>query len=1070
MARDKAYRRAEKMIEAARESGAKELNLSCAFDAEESEKLTELPESLFQLTELQVLDIPGNKLTGLPESLGQLTQLRTLNLAMNELLALPESWGQLTRLEALDLSNNELTAVPKSFGQLAQLQTLDLSGNNLTVFQDWLGKFAQLQEIFLYGMQLVALPESMRELKQLKHLHLGNNKLTNLPDWLGELSQLRTIVLHSNQLTALPECIALLGQLKELWLGSSVENGGNPLRQFPIILRQLRQLEQLQASNCGFREVPSWIGELNAIRLLNLFNNEITDLPQSMAQLDDLMNIGLDGNPLNPELTAAYEQGPRAIMEYLRAKATDAVVLNEAKLILIGEGDVGKSSLLGALRGDEWIENRKTTHGIEVDIKSFVLTDPDHGTEITFNGWDFGGQNIYRHTHQLYFTAPAVYMAVWNPRRGPEQCCVDEWIKMVKHRAYDETRPNDRPRILIVATHGGPQDRLAHIDEQLLRDEFGDLIVGFYHVDSKTGFGLEELKTAIARTAASIPSVGRSVPASWKKMLDALRKRSERVAYITFTQFQALCGRKKITKELSNTYAAILNELGHLIHYRGDADLQETVILKPEWLSKAISYVLEDKTVGKQNGLVQHDRLGAIWNDPRRPERERYPDALHPVFLKLMERFDLSYRVVMPQAGAPETSLVAQLVPGGRPDGWEEDWPREPEAGDTARTQVCRIVDSETGRTAEVEGLLYRLIVRLHRYSLGRSSYFNSRHWKTGLILDDDFNGRAFVEEIAGDISVTVRAAYPERFLTHLCSEIEWLVEHFWKGLDCRQSVPCHAPCKGLHEVKALVETKREGIPKVRCSVCGKFYAIDSLLATVAPKPAIEVALAELKKGQDDIKQGVAAVSVDLRRLISQADEQFDLLMTTLTDLAKDGPRLFSFEPVEPGFWDKPKWITEKFRLTLWCEHSRLPLPALTGETKRGIYELELTRDWVKNSAPYLKILSGTLSLALPIASSATKLAMDATAYKAIEDQLGFGKTFAESFIKGSEKVGDWISSDDDSELKSGRAIRAQGSTLRELHALLKAKDTANGFGGLVRVQNKRREFLWVHPQFEREY
>jgi internalin A len=39
---------------------------------------------------------------------------------------------------------------------------------------------------------------------------------------------------------------------------------------------------------------------------------------------------------------------------------------------------------------------------------------------------------------------------------------------------------------------------------------------------------------------------------------------------------------------------------------------------------------------------------------------------------------------------------------------------------------------------------------------------------------------------------------------------------------------------------------------------------------------------------------------------------------------------------------------------------------------------------------------------------------------------------------------------------------------LRELHALLKDKDP--GFGGLVQVQNKRREFLWVHPNFVSEY
>ncbi len=96
------------------------------------------------------------------------------------------------------------------------------------------------------------------------------------------------------------------------------------------------------------------------------------------------------------------------------------------------------------------------------EIKSLLLTDPASETEITFNGWDFGGQNIYRPTHQLFFTSPAIYLVVWNPRRGPDVCKVDEWIKMVKHRAYDERRPDERPRVLVVATHGGPKERLDH--------------------------------------------------------------------------------------------------------------------------------------------------------------------------------------------------------------------------------------------------------------------------------------------------------------------------------------------------------------------------------------------------------------------------------------------------------------------------------------------------------------------------------------------------------------------------------------------------------------------------------
>ena len=51
-----------------------------------------------------------------------------------------------------------------------------------------------------------------------------------------------------------------------------------------------------------------------------------------------------------------------------------------------------KSCLLGALRDDPWEEGRATTHGIE--IKPFKVTDPTSGTEITLNGWDFGGQRV----------------------------------------------------------------------------------------------------------------------------------------------------------------------------------------------------------------------------------------------------------------------------------------------------------------------------------------------------------------------------------------------------------------------------------------------------------------------------------------------------------------------------------------------------------------------------------------------------------------------------------------------------------------------------------------------------
>jgi len=51
--------------------------------------------------------------------------------------------------------------------------------------------------------------------------------------------------------------------------------------------------------------------------------------------------------------------------------------------------------------------------------------------------------------------------------------------------------------------------------------------------------------------------------------------------------------------------------------------------------------------------------------------------------------------------------------------------------------------------------------------------------------------------------------------------------------------------------------------------------------------------------------------------------------MNTLTDEAKEAPRLFSLIPVDTKFLDNPAWIEKQFQLILWCEHSRWVLLAL---------------------------------------------------------------------------------------------------------------------------------------------
>ncbi len=134
------------------------------------------------------------------------------------------------------------------------------------------------------------------------------------------------------------------------------------------------------------------------------------------------------------------------------------------------------------------------------------------------------------------------------------------------------------------------------------------------------------------------------------------------------------------------------------------------------------------------------------------------------------------------------------------------------------------------------------------------------------------------------------------------------------------------------------------------------------------------------------------------------------------------------------------------------------------------MYDLNLPREWFVKAGPLLKVLAGTLSLVLPVASSATKVVLDDATYKGIEKELDLGKESVEAALTGGEKVGGWLGRSDAPELErgEGEAMRAQGGVLRQLHAWLAQKDPS--FGGLVRVQNKRQEFLWVHPRFAEEY
>lgn len=1038
----------------------------------------------------------------------RLTGALELNLSYRGLTELPNSLWELTELVSLNLSNNKLSEIPKAICKLTALQNLVCMQNSLQHLPDTISQLKLLKHLNLGGNKFGQIPKELRNLSSLNELLLWDNNLTDIPDWLGELSTLILLNLQTNKMSKLPNALSLLKNLEEIWLGGSLNGdvdellehhitsyrSNNPFQELPSVLKEMKQLKRIYLGGCSLKTIPNWIGDLQSLTHLEVNYNHIFDIPPSIANLEKLETLELQGNPLSPELSAAYKQGLDSVKDYLRAKAADRSALNEAKLIIIGEGEVGKSCLLDALRNEPW-KKRNSTHGIE--IKPVPVTHQDESgvdTKITLNTWDFGGQKVYRPTHQFFFSAPAIYLVIWKPREGPQQGAIEYWINTIKNRAGPDAK------ILIVGTHGGPQQRQPDIDLQDLRDKFGaQCVLGSFHVNSrpqnydqenKTWIGerqgISELKETIANVAAALPNVGREVATSWHNILKNIKRRSEKEPYITYRQFEALCSRQKVKKSLAKTYAGMLNQLGYVIHYGSDNDLKEIMILKPDWLAKAISFVLDDQTTRERNGLVNHQHLSDLWSNPPYDYEAGYPAELHSLFRRLMERFDISYQVIVDPTSSQTTatSLIPQLIDDQSKE--LPNWQVEPQEGDEEKRQVCQIVERNKNQSSNAEGLFYRLIARLHKYSLGRESYADSIHWQRGLLLDDGHNGRALLRHIGNDIDITVRAAYPDFFLFELTKDVQDLVENpeqGWAGLRCDVMVPCIAPCginkpgKGMFEVGKLKRSKQKGRPDFPCDIseCDQWQNIDHLLqnATVTRKSKLSDGDVEQFKGafkellDEKDKKDLMRMRV-LYRKMSQADEQLAILMQMSLDEARNGPSLFSLIPADSGFLDNPKWVTQKFQLILWCEHSRKPLLTLNEDENIGSYLLEQPREWLVKFGPALRVLTKTLSVILPVVAATAKFAIPDETYKGIEKNLDFGKELFSSVLVGSDVLTGGSGDDRISEMEHGEGMNAQNAMLRELHAFLKERDPS--FGGLVRVQNQRGEFLWVHKQFEEEY
>ena len=328
--------------------------------------------------------------------------------------------------------------------------------------------------------------------------------------------------------------------------------------------------------------------------------------------------------------------------------------------------------------------------------------------------WDFAGQSVFYSTHALFLTHRAIYLLVNDLSKGPGQepdflikqglfqtrrdvnfvrtnlDFLHFWMTSIASLISEGNTPSSAspsirlPPVVFVCTHAdtpygdvSARDSAREVFGRLREKHYKSHLVGdFFVVDNtQSGNGTEDmdiprLREKISALCRQLPQFDEFIPVKWLRFEKALTNASlEGYNSLKLSETWRIavdvCG---ITDR--SEFRAALNFLHDqriLVHFDDSAELNDLVILKPQWLVDILKEVITVKPFEQEqsahedqwkeleaSGVLKRDLLEHVWRHLL--NQRNTIEAL----VSIMEKFNLICR--WPSSSSTEEFLVPHML------------------------------------------------------------------------------------------------------------------------------------------------------------------------------------------------------------------------------------------------------------------------------------------------------------------------------------------------------------------------------------------------------------------------